>query len=169
MRMAGPKEAIWHAIIRRNYGANHFIVGRDHASPGKDSKGRPFYDPSAAQDLVTSYSEELGITPISFSEVVYLPEEKRYEEFSRVSRSAKVSTISGTEVRENHLQKGIPLPEWFTRPEVGEILAKAHPPQSRRGFCIWFTGLSGAGKSTTAELLSTRLLELGRQVTILDG
>jgi sulfate adenylyltransferase len=169
MRMAGPREAVWHAIIRRNYGANHFIVGRDHASPGKDSRGRPFYHPTAAQELIASYRNELGITPIFFNELVYLPEEKRYEESSRVSTSAKVATISGTEVRENYLQKGIRLPEWFTRPEVGEILAKAYPPQSRRGFCIWFTGLSGAGKSTTAEILSTRLLELGRQVTILDG
>jgi sulfate adenylyltransferase len=169
MRMAGPREALWHALIRRNYGANHLIVGRDHASPGLDSKGRPFYGPSAAQELVAQYSEELGVKPLPFSELVYLPDEDRYEEGSRVKPQTRTASISGTQVREEYLRRGRALPRWFTRPEVASILAWSHPPRHRQGFCVWFTGLSGAGKSTTAEILAVKLLEHGRQVTLLDG
>jgi sulfate adenylyltransferase len=169
MRMAGPREALWHAIIRRNYGANHLIVGRDHASPGVASDGKPFYDPYGAQELVEQFSEEIGVRMIPFQELVYLPDEKKYEQVSDVTSSQRVLSISGTEAREEYLGKGRKLPEWFTRPEVGEILAEAHPPRHRQGACIWFTGLSGAGKSTTAEVLTVKLLEHGRQVTLLDG
>jgi sulfate adenylyltransferase len=169
MRMAGPREALWHALIRRNYGANHLIVGRDHASPGLDSKGRPFYGPSDAQELVARHAEELGVKPLPFSEMVYLPDEDRYEEAARVAPQTRTASISGTQVREEYLQRGRSLPRWFTRPEVASILGRAHPPRHRQGFCIWFTGLSGAGKSTTAEILAVRLLEHGRQVTLLDG
>jgi sulfate adenylyltransferase len=169
MRMAGPREALWHAIIRRNYGANHLIVGRDHASPGVASDGKPFYDLYGAQELVEQFSEEIGVRMIPFQELVYLPDEKKYEQVSDVTSSQRVLSISGTEAREEYLGKGRKLPEWFTRPEVGEILAEAHPPRHRQGACIWFTGLSGAGKSTTAEVLTVKLLEHGRQVTLLDG
>ena len=169
MRMAGPREALWHAIIRRNFGANHLIVGRDHASPGRDSKDRPFYGPYDAQELVAAHSAEIGVKPMPFSELLYLPEEDRYEESTRIPEGKRTASISGTEVRENYLQRGRALPGWFTRPEVASILAEAHPPRHQQGFCLWFTGLSGAGKSTTAEILTTRLLEHGRQVTLLDG
>ena len=169
MRMAGPREAVWHAVIRRNFGANHLIVGRDHASPGKDSNDRPFYGPYDAQDLVAAHSDELGVKPLPFSELLYLPEEDRYEEVTRIPEGKRTASISGTEVRENYLQRGRSLPQWFTRPEVATILAEAHPPRHRQGFCIWFTGLSGAGKSTTADILTVKLLEHGRQVTSLDG
>lgn len=169
MRMAGPREALWHALIRRNYGANHLIVGRDHASPGLDSMGRPFYGPHVAQELVARHAEELGVRPLPFSEMVYLPEEDRYEDAARVSPETRTASISGTQVREQYLQRGRSLPPWFTRPEVASILALAHPPRERQGFCVWFTGLSGAGKSTTAEILVVKLLEHGRQVTLLDG
>lgn len=169
MRMAGPREALWHAIIRRNYGANHLIIGRDHASPGVASDGKPFYDPYGAQELVEQFSEEIGVRMIPFQELVYLPDEKKYEQVSDVASTQRVLSISGTEAREEYLGKGRKLPEWFTRPEVGEILAEAHPPRHRQGACIWFTGLSGAGKSTTAEVLTVKLLEHGRQVTLLDG
>ncbi|MCA1591199.1 MAG: bifunctional sulfate adenylyltransferase/adenylylsulfate kinase [Acidobacteria bacterium] len=169
MRMAGPREALWHACIRRNFGANHLIVGRDHASPGTDSHGRPFYGPYDAQELVATYGEEIGVTPLPFSELLYIPEEDRYEEATRIEEGKRTASISGTEVREDYLQRGRPLPRWFTRPEVAEILAQAHPPRHRQGFCLWFTGLSGAGKSTTAEILIVKLLEHGRQVTSLDG
>ncbi|HEY0546993.1 MAG TPA: bifunctional sulfate adenylyltransferase/adenylylsulfate kinase [Pyrinomonadaceae bacterium] len=169
MRMAGPREALWHAIIRRNYGANYLIVGRDHASPGKDSKGQAFYEPYAAQELLAEHAEEIGVKPLPFSEFIYLPEEDRYEESSRVAASASAATISGTEVRENYLQRGKRLPRWFTRPEVAAILEQAHPPRHRQGVCLWFTGLSGSGKSTTANVLTVKLLENGRQVTVLDG
>lgn len=169
MRLAGPREALWHALIRRNHGANHLIVGRDHASPGKDSTGMPFYGPYDAQHLVQQYSQELGITVVPFRELVYLPEEDRYEEVSRIPAHARTASISGTQVREEYLNSGRGLPAWFTRPEVATILAETYPPRHRQGVCIWFTGLSGAGKSTTAEVLTVLLLQHGRQVTVLDG
>ncbi|HLU99686.1 MAG TPA: bifunctional sulfate adenylyltransferase/adenylylsulfate kinase [Acidobacteriota bacterium] len=169
MRMAGPREALWHAIIRRNYGANHLIVGRDHASPGKDSEGKPFYGPYDAQELVEAHSNEIGVKVIPFRMLVYLPDEQRYEEVSRVPEGVRTASISGTEVRENYLYAGKALPEWFTRPEVAEILSETHPPRHKQGVCIWFTGLSGSGKSTTAEVLANLLMEKGRQVTVLDG
>jgi sulfate adenylyltransferase len=169
MRMAGPREALWHAIIRRNFGANHLIVGRDHASPGKGSDGRPFYDPTAAQELVARHSDEIGVKPVAFSEMVYIENEGRYEEASRIPNGAAVGSLSGTQVRDEYLRAGRPLPEWFTRPEVAAVLSHAHPPRYRQGFCIWFTGLSGAGKSTTAEILALKLLEKGRQASVLDG
>ncbi len=169
MRMAGPREALWHALIRRNFGANYLIVGRDHASPGKDSHNRPFYGPYDAQDLVAKYADETGVQPVPFSELIYVPSEDRYEEVSRIPTGTRTASISGTEVREKYLQSGRALPKWFTRPEVASILAEAHPPRHERGFCVWFTGLSGAGKSTTAEILVVKLLEHGRQVTVLDG
>jgi len=169
MRMAGPREALWHAIIRRNFGANHLIVGRDHASPGLDSKGKPFYSPYGAQELVQQFSDEVGVGMIPFEELVFLPDEKRYEQVSAVSAQQRVLAISGTEAREEYLSKGRNLPEWFTRPEVNDLLAEAYPPKHRQGACIWFTGLSGAGKSTTADVLTVKLLECGRQVTVLDG
>ena len=169
MRLAGPREALWHAIIRRNYGASHLIVGRDHASPGDDEEGRPFYGPYDAQELVARYAEELGVGMVPFGEFVYLPDEDRYEEASRVESGTRFSSLSGTQVRQEYLDRGRSLPKWFTRPEVAEILAENYPPQHRRGVCIWFTGLSGAGKTTTAEILTVLLLEHGRQVTVLDG
>jgi sulfate adenylyltransferase len=169
MRMAGPREALWHAIIRRNFGANRLIVGRDHASPGRDSKDRPFYGPYDAQELVAKYEPETGVRPMPFSELLYIPEEDRYEESSRIPEGKRTASISGTEVRERYLRRGLQLPDWFTRPEVASILAEAHPPRHEQGFCVWFTGLSGAGKSTTAEILAVKLLENGRRVTVLDG
>jgi sulfate adenylyltransferase len=169
MRLAGPREALWHALIRRNYGANHLIVGRDHASPGADSTGKPFYGPYEAQELVERFQEELGVSVLPFRELVYLLEEERYEEVSHMPGQARTISISGTQVREEYLNNGRKLPDWFTRPEVAEILAEAYPPRHRQGVCVWFTGLSGAGKSTTAEVLTVLLQEYGRQVTLLDG
>ena len=169
MRMAGPREALWHALIRRNYGANHLIVGRDHAGPGKDSSGQPFYGPYDAQELVLQHSEELGVKVVPFQMLVYLPEETRYEEVDKVPNGTPTAAISGTQVREDYLQQGKTLPNWFTRPEVAAILAETYPPRHRQGCCVWFTGLHNAGKSTTASVLTALLLEHGRQVTLLDG
>ncbi len=169
MRMGGPREAVWHAIIRRNYGVNHFIVGRDHAGPGNDSTGQPFYGPYDAQDLLKSVEKEVGVKMVPFELVVYLPDEDRYELASQIPEGTKVADISGTQVREDYLAKGIPLPEWFTRPETAQILLEAHPPRYKQGFCIWFTGLSGAGKSTIAKRLTNMLAEYGRNPTVLDG
>jgi sulfate adenylyltransferase len=169
MRMGGPREAVWHAIIRRNFGANHLIVGRDHAGPGNDSNGQPFYGPYDAQDLVEKHSEELGVGVVPFTMLVYLPDEDRYEEVSKVDKTTRTASISGTQVREQYLQVGRQLPSWFTRPEVAEILAETYPPRYRQGVCVWLTGLHNAGKSTTAGVLTTLLLEYGRNVTLLDG
>jgi sulfate adenylyltransferase len=169
MRMAGPREAVWHAIIRRNYGANCFIVGRDHASPGKNSQGEPFYGPYEAQELMAQYGPEIKVRMLPYNEFVYLPEEDRYEESNRVPPGRKVLNISGTEVRDGYLANGKQLPQWFTRPEVAHILARAFPPRDQQGFCIWFTGLPSAGKSTIADILAVMLLEYGRSVTMLDG
>jgi sulfate adenylyltransferase len=169
MRMAGPREALWHAIIRRNYGASHFIVGRDHASPGIDSHGNPFYGPTQAQELAAEMSSEIGVNILAFQEFVYLSEEDRYEEISKVEAGSKTFALSGTQIRNDYLNKGRELPTWFTRKDVAAILSESYPPRHRQGACIWFTGLSGSGKSTTAEILSTLLLEEGRQSTMLDG
>lgn len=169
MRMGGRREAVWHAIIRRNYGANHFIVGRDHAGPGKDSQDKPFYGPYDAQELVAQHADELGVKMMPFHELQYLTDEERYEEVSKIPAGAKTSNISGTQVRENYLNKGRLLPDWFTRPEVARILGESYPPRHHQGVCLWFTGLSGAGKSTITEVLTVLILEHGRQMTILDG
>jgi sulfate adenylyltransferase len=169
MRMCGPREALWHAIIRRNHGATHFIIGRDHAGPGKDSNGNPFYGPYEAQMMLAQYGDELGVQPIEFKELVYLADEDRYEEGTNIPKDARTFSISGTEVREDYLAKGEILPEWFTRQETAEILKQMYPPRHEQGVCLWFTGLSGSGKSTTAEILTSLLLERGRQVTLLDG
>lgn len=169
MRMAGPREAVWHAIVRRNHGANHFVVGRDHAGPGPDSSGRPFFGPYEAQEAVARYSAEIGVTMVPFRELVYLPSEDRYEEENRVPPGTATLSLSGTQVREEYLAKGRLLPEWFTRPEVARVLRRAYPPREELGFCVWFTGLSGSGKSTTAEVLTDLLLSRGREVTLLDG
>jgi sulfate adenylyltransferase len=169
MRMAGPREAVWHAIIRRNYGATHFIVGRDHAGPGVNSAGKPFYGPFAAQALLAEHAAELGVTMVPFDELVYVRDEQRYVEGGKVPPGAMVENISGTQIREDFLARGRLLPEWFTRRETAEILRQAYPPRSRQGFCIWFTGLSGAGKSTIAQILNVLLLERGRSTTMLDG
>jgi len=169
MRMAGPREALWHALIRRNYGANHFIIGRDHASPGPGSKGKPFYSPDGARKLVKKFSSELGVKVIPFGEMVFLPDEKRYEERSKVPESSRVFSLSGTRIREDYLDKGKNLPAWLSRKETANILTENNPPRHRQGVCLWFTGLSGSGKSSTAEVLKLLLMERGRRVTLLDG
>jgi sulfate adenylyltransferase len=169
MRLAGPREALLHAIIRRNYGANHFIVGRDHAGPGKDSGGKPFYGPYDAQELMQQHESELGVKMVPFEELVYLPDEKKYVEAKDIPIGSHVLNISGTQVRDEYLTKGKLLPEWFTRPETARILREMYPPRHQQGVCIWFTGLSGSGKSSTADVLVSLLMEYGKQVTLLDG
>ena len=168
MRMAGPREAIWHALIRRNYGASHFIVGRDHAGPGRDSSGRPFYSPTAAQALAKSHERDLGVTILPYEEMVYREDTDQYVPASQ-AQGPGVRRLSGTEVREHYLDAGHRLPDWFTRPHVARILQEMHVPRFRQGVCIWFTGLSGAGKTTIAEVLVEFLVAHGRQVTLLDG
>jgi sulfate adenylyltransferase len=169
MRLAGPREAVWHAIIRKNHGCTHLIVGRDHAGPGSDSSGRPFYGPYEAQELVAAHEAELGVGMVPFQMVVYLPDEDRYVPEDEVPEGAKTLSISGTELR-RRLADGREIPEWFTFPKVAEELRRTHPPRARQGFTVFFTGLSGSGKSTVANVLQVKLLEMGgRPVTLLDG
>ena len=169
MRMGGPREALWHAIIRKNYGCTHLIVGRDHAGPGVDSEGNPFYGPYEAQELLSQYAEEIGIQMVPFKLMVYVEERAEYMPIDEVPENLTQLNISGTELR-RRLDKGIDIPEWFSYPEVVEELRHAHPPKDRRGFTVFFTGLSGSGKSTIANALIVKLLEHGRRrVTLLDG
>lgn len=169
MRMAGPKEALWHALIRKNCGATHFIVGRDHAGPGKDSNANDFYGPYDAQDLVRKHQNEIGIEMIPFQEVVYLGSEDRYVPRDEVVNEDDVMAISGTEFR-RRLFNDIEIPTWFSFPEVIETLREAHPGRKRKGFCVFFTGLSGAGKSTMAQALNERLMEIQkRPIYLVDG
>jgi sulfate adenylyltransferase len=169
MRMAGPREALWHAIIRRNYGANHLIVGRDHASPGTNAAGEPFYGPYDAQELVQEHESETGVKALCFGEFVYLPDEDRYEDVNQLRGGAVTQQLSGTQARNWYREGGANLPSWFARPEVSAAIAETYPPQHKQGFCVWFTGLSSSGKSTTAEILTVLLEEYGRSVTVLDG
>jgi sulfate adenylyltransferase len=169
MRMAGPREAVWHAIIRKNYGCTHFIVGRDHAGPGNDSQGKPFYGPYAAQELMRKYEQELDITMVPFQEMVYVEDRAQYVAADEAKAGEKVLNISGTEFR-RRLNEGLEIPEWFSFPKVVEELRRTHPARHRQGFTVFFTGLSGSGKSAVARALLAKLLENGsRRVTLLDG
>lgn len=169
MRMGGPREAVWHAIIRKNHGVTHFIVGRDHAGPGKDSSGKPFYGPYDAQELLKKHESELGVVMVPFKQMLYVPAEDRYYPEDAVPAGAKTEDISGTEQR-RRLQLGLELPAWFTFPAVDVELRRSSPPRSGQGFTVFFTGLSGSGKSTIANVLLVKLLERGgRNVTLLDG
>ncbi|HUF57015.1 MAG TPA: bifunctional sulfate adenylyltransferase/adenylylsulfate kinase [Thermohalobaculum sp.] len=169
MRMGGPREAVWHGLIRKNHGCTHFILGRDHAGPGKDSKGTPFYGPYDAQDMFKEYQDEIGIEMVPFKQMVFVQERAEYRPVDEVEEGATVLDISGTELR-RRLQEGIEIPDWFSFPAVIEELRKTRPPRAEQGFTVFFTGLSGSGKSTIANALMVKLMELGgRPVTLLDG
>jgi sulfate adenylyltransferase len=169
MRMAGPREALLHAIVRKNFGCTHFIVGRDHAGPGADRQGRPFYGPYDAQELVARHAAEIGIEMVPFREMVYLADEDRYRPEDEVPADAHTLQLSGTQLRKR-LADGAEIPEWFTFPEVAAELRRTHPARAEGGFTVFLTGLSGAGKSTIARVLQVKLLEAGgRPVTLLDG
>ena len=169
MRMGGPREALWHAIIRKNYGCTHLIVGRDHAGPGVNSNGKPFYGNYDAQDMVNKYANEIGVQMVPFKHMVYVEEKSKYMPIDEVPKNLTKLHISGTELR-RCLDKGLEIPEWFTYTDVVRELQHANPPKNNRGFTIFFTGLSGSGKSTIANALLVKLLEHGRRrVTLLDG
>jgi sulfate adenylyltransferase len=169
MRMAGPREAVWHAIIRKNHGVTHFIVGRDHAGPGSDASGRPFYGPYDAQELLRRHEAELGVAMVPFKLMVYVEDRDAYVPVDEVPEGTRTLAISGTDLRER-LAEGREIPEWFTYPEVAAELRRTHPPRSKQGFTVFFTGLSGAGKSTIANALLVKLSEIGgRPITLLDG
>ncbi|OYX22171.1 MAG: adenylyltransferase [Rhodobacterales bacterium 32-66-9] len=169
MRMAGPREAVWHGIIRKNHGCTHMIVGRDHAGPGKNSAGKDFYDPYAAQELFAQHAAEIGIQMVDFKHMVYVQEKAQYYPANEVPEGSTVLDISGTELR-RRLREGLDIPEWFSFPQVVAELRKTSPARSKQGFTVFFTGLSGSGKSTIANALMVKLMEMGgRPVTLLDG
>lgn len=169
MRMGGPREALWHAIIRKNHGLTHFIVGRDHAGPGKNSQGKDFYDPYAAQTLVAEHQREIGIEMVDFKQMVYVQEKAQYYPVDEVPEGSTVLDISGTELR-RRLREGLEIPDWFSFPQVVTELRRTSPPRAKQGFTVFFTGLSGSGKSTIANALMVKLMEMGgRPVTLLDG
>ena len=169
MRMGGPREALWHALIRKNYGCTHLIVGRDHAGPGLNKEGNPFYGPYDAQEMLQKFEEEIGIKMVPFKFLVYLPDENIYKPIDEIPSDTNYKTVSGTQLRD-YLDKGKDIPEWFTYKEVANELQKSQPPISKRGFTVFFTGLSGSGKSTLANGLLIKLLENGNKpVTLLDG
>jgi sulfate adenylyltransferase len=169
MRMGGPREAIWHGLIRKNHGCTHFIVGRDHAGPGNDSNGKPFYGPYEAQEVFKKHEADIGVTMVPFNMMVYLEDQDKYIPDNEVRNGARVLNISGTELRQR-LNEGREIPGWFTYPEVVQELRRSYPPRHKQGVTIFFTGLSGSGKSTIANVLVTKFLETGgRPVTLLDG
>ena len=169
MRMAGPREAVWHGLIRKNHGCTHFIVGRDHAGPGKNSQGEDFYGPYDAQDMFKEHEEEMGIEMVPFKHMVYVQERAQYEPADEIEEGVTVLNISGTELR-RRLAEGLDIPDWFSYPEVVEDLRRTRPARSKQGFTVFFTGLSGSGKSTIANALMVKLMEMGgRPVTLLDG
>lgn len=169
MRMGGPREAVWHAIIRKNYGASHFIVGRDHAGPGSNSQGVDFYGPYDAQDLVEKYQDELGIEVVPFQQLLYVPELEEYMALSEVPNSFKTLNISGTELR-RRLRNGTAIPEWFTYPEVVRVLRQSNPPRNRQGFTILLSGFYNSGKDHIGRALQAFLNQEGtRSTTLLLG
>lgn len=171
MRMAGPREAVWHGLIRKNHGCTHMIIGRDHAGPGKTSQGADFYGPYDAQDLFKTYEDEIGLTMVDFKNLVYVQERAQYEEDNAIPDKDTVTilSLSGTELR-RRLAEGLDIPDWFSFPDVVAQLRKSYPPRAEQGFCLFFTGLSGSGKSTIANAVQTKLMEMGgRPVTLLDG
>ncbi|MFD1797666.1 bifunctional sulfate adenylyltransferase/adenylylsulfate kinase [Paracoccus aurantiacus] len=169
MRMAGPREAVWHGLIRRNHGATHFIVGRDHAGPGKNSAGEDFYGPYDAQEMFREHEDEIGVKMVDFKHMVYVQERAQYEPADEIEEGVTVLNISGTELR-RRLREGLDIPEWFSFPEVVKELRRNSPPRAQQGFTVFFTGLSGSGKSTVANALMVKLMEMGgRPVTLLDG
>jgi sulfate adenylyltransferase len=169
MRMGGPREAVWHAIIRKNFGVTHFIVGRDHAGPGKDSNGKDFYGPYDAQELVTKYASELGIEMVPFQQMTYLPSTDEYQPVDEVAAGTQTMDISGTELRKR-LRTGAAIPDWFSYESVVATLRESYPAKTKQGFTIFLTGLYNSGKDDVARALQVKFNEQGgRSVSLLLG
>ena len=169
MRMAGPREAILHMIIGKNFGCTHFVIGHDHASPGNGSSNKPFYKYDEAIKLAHNAIKEIGVEIITFEEMVYLPFEDEYKIANKVPKNTDTISFTGTDIQKR-IRSGKKIPDWATFPEVIHELQKSYPPPAKQGLTIFCTGLSGAGKSTIANILYSKFLEIGtRPVTLLDG
>lgn len=169
MRMAGPKEAVWHAIIRQNYGCNRIIIGRDHAGPGVNAEGKPYYQPYDAQELIAQYQEELEIKMVPFKEMVFAKNKKTFLPLDKIEQDDPIEKLSGTQFKE-FLQQRTEIPNWYSFPEVIHELRKRFPKLHNQGLTVFFTGLSGAGKSTLANAIMYKLMETeDRPITLLDG
>jgi sulfate adenylyltransferase len=169
MRMAGPREALWHAIVNRNFGCTHFIVGPDHASPPRENDER-FYAKYAAQEFVKGYEKEIGIEVIEQPEYRYVPARRSFLSDAEIRADGLDSVVINQAGLKERLIQNRELPEWFSYPEVIEQLRKVYPPRSRQGITLFFTGLSGSGKSTLANIIFAKLIEAGgRPVSLLDG
>lgn len=169
LRFAGPREVLLNAIVAKNYGCTHFVVGHDHADPCMDNGHKCIYDTKMLQDILNQCEEDLGISLFSFDEMVYLPYEDEYKFKERVPKGVKTVSLTSQDIRER-IKSGRKIPDWASFPEVLDELRKAYPPPSKQGFTVFCTGLSGAGKSTIAKVLFSKMLEIGdRPVTLLDG
>ena len=169
MRMAGPREALLHTIIAKNYGCTHFIVGPGHAVPDRAPDGSHYYEEDEPRKRATDFSDEIGVKIVPFKEMVYLPFEDEYRFVDQVPKGTDSISLSGTDIRKRVIA-GKKIPSWATFDDVAGELKKAYPPPRKQGFTIFMTGLSGAGKSTIARILYSRFLEIGeRPVTLLDG
>ncbi|KAK7416994.1 Sulfate adenylyltransferase [Neonectria magnoliae] len=169
MRMGGPREALWHAIIRKNHGATHFIVGRDHAGPGKNKSGKDHYGPYDAQHLVQEFQVELGIKMVEFQEMIYLPDSDEYMPVNEIPEGTRTLNISGTELR-HRLRTGKEIPSWFSYPEVVKVLREQNPLPAQKGFTVFMTGFQNSGKDQIARALQVTLMQGGgRPVSMLLG
>ena len=169
MRMAGPREALLHMIIRKNYGCTHFIVGRNHADPGKDKNGKLYYQPYDAQKLAKKYQSEIGLIVIPFKELVYDESKKEYLPIDKIKGSKHIKRISGTEFRKM-ITTNKRIPNWFSFPEVLTEIRRGVKREVKDGLTIFFTGLPSSGKSTISRMLYFKLLEMvNKKITLLDG
>jgi len=124
MHMAGPREAIQHMIIRKNYGCTHFIIGRDMAGCKSTLTGQDFYGPYDAQELAEKYQNELGVRVVPFKQLVYTKEKGYIEKDEADKEKIKALSLSGTEFRKR-LKNGEEIPEWFAFPSVVKVLRES--------------------------------------------
>ncbi len=169
MRLAGPREAVWHALVHRNFGCTHFLVGADHGAPRPADGAEPHYAPYAAHELLARLAPELGIEIVTTERLVYSEQRAQYLPQNEMPQGETGQDIAFSELR-RRLQEGLDIPDWFSPSEIIELLRRKYPPRHEQGFTVFFTGLSGSGKSTVANALRVKLMEMGdRPVTLLDG
>ena len=150
-RPDGPREALFQAIVHKNHGCTHVIA------------------PPDAAETIRPHEAELGVQAVTLQTMLYLPDRDACTPAGDVPAGAAALSISDAQLRQR-LDAGGEIPPWFSFPEVVAELRRSRPPRSSQGFTVFFTGLSGSGKSTIANVLAARLLEMGhRPVTLWDG